>query len=60
MTDPQPPLERHPILGCFCTEGRYVNIHTGAREWAPPVHDCDYIAERNGRPRPKRKPREES
>lgn len=44
---PAPP--RHPILGCTCPEGRY--RLTGERPapivFAPPVHDCAYIAWRN-------------
>lgn len=36
----------HPVLGCKCVEGRLVNLD-GSVKFLPPVHDCEYIKQRN-------------
>ena len=39
------PHPGYPGKRCTCAEGRII---TGDRiTWLPPVHDCNYIAERN-------------
>jgi len=33
----------HPVMGCRCHEGRVV------KHWLPPIHDCQYIRERDAK-----------
>lgn len=41
--------EPHPVLGCRCVEGAVYTMPGGIVKWLPPVHDCQYIKERNER-----------